>query len=280
MIRVQSLLEKDIMSSERVLHAGEIFPMHCHDYIEFEFILSGKGEHIYNSEVFELDAGHAFIVTHRDLHAIRAITDMNVINIGFDVNFIDASVSEILQYDANKKLYCILSKKDTEYLYGICKRLLHELENRDKFSDILLKSLLSEILVETVRRSLTGETEPPSLCQRALEYIHSNFKGELSLTKTADLLSVTPNYLGRIFRRDMGVPFNTYLNTIRMRYACSLLLFSDITAKEIAEMSGYLSQEYFYSVFKKRFGITPTEYRAENASSLTHSHINTTSILI
>lgn len=68
--------------------------------------------------------------------------------------------------------------------------------------------------------------------------------------------SVTPNYLGMLFSKRMGVSFSDYLNTVRLRVACNLLAQTELSVKEIAFASGYNSFEHFEYTFKKTFLLT------------------------
>ncbi len=253
-----------ISALERHINAGEIYEMHWHDYIELEFILSGEAEHIYNSDIYSLKAHDAYIVTHHDLHAFRAISDVELINICFDINLIDKELSNSLLYPSNQKLCCNLRNSQAEYLSVCCGHLIETEKAADKYFLQMSKHIISQIVLEIIQSCTANEPRTPTLSQMAIEYIHSNFKGELSLALLADRLLVTPNYLGRIFLRDTGLSFNTYLNQIRLRYACNMLIFSKIPIKEIATMSGYSSMEYFFYIFKKQYGMTPLEFRKSN----------------
>ena len=77
----------------------------------------------------------------------------------------------------------------------------------------------------------------------------------------ANRFSVSVNYLGSLFKKNMGTSFNEYLNNVRLRYACSLLQSSELSVKEVAFASGYNSTEYFLYIFKKKMGMTPREYK-------------------
>ncbi len=274
-----SLEDRGMTAIEKNIFAGEIFEMHWHDYIELEIIFSGNAEHIYNSEAYELKAGHAYIVTHHDLHAFRAVNNIRLVNICFDINFIDNELTHSLLYYGDKNLRCAFDDKKTKQIYDMCNKLIFEQNIENPFSITMRKAILSQLVIEIIRCSPLV-IHSPTLSQKALEYIHLNFKEQLSLGILADYLSVTPNYLGRIFTRDTGMSFNAYLNKIRLRYICNMLLYSSLTVKEISAMSGYSSLEYFFYIFKKHFGISPVEYRKINTSKLTLESISTNSILI
>ncbi len=268
-----------IFALKKHIPAGTIYEMHSHDYIEAELILSGKSEHIYNTEVSEVSKGHAYIVTHHDLHAFRAIEDTEIFSIGFDISFLDQDTANMLSYVINKKFCCLFKENELKDIIEYFKRLIYESSSKKLLSKSLCRALITEITVEIVRRSDRISAYSPSVSQKVLEYIHTGFKNELSLGILAEKLSFTPNYIGRVFLKDTGVSFNTYLNRIRLRYACNMLLFSDIPVNQIGIMSGYSSVEYFFYIFKKEFSLTPQKYRQINGKKINESAVSSNSML-
>lgn len=84
---------------------------------------------------------------------------------------------------------------------------------------------------------------------------------ELSLQSVADSLYLSPQYLSRLFRRETGDTFGAYLTRKRINEAMRLLQNPSLKMYEIAQKTGYTSQHYFSSAFKKALGISPAEYR-------------------
>lgn len=97
---------------------------------------------------------------------------------------------------------------------------------------------------------------------QALALINRQFgDSELSLQSVADSLYVTPQHLSRLFRRETGNTFGANLARRRINEAMRLLQDPGFKMYEIAEKTGYTSQHYFSSAFKKALGISPVEYR-------------------
>lgn len=84
---------------------------------------------------------------------------------------------------------------------------------------------------------------------------------ELSLQAAADALHVTPQYLSRVFHQETGDTFGACLAGKRIREAMRLLQNPNLKMYEIAQKTGYSSQHYFSSAFKRALGISPAEYR-------------------
>ena len=84
---------------------------------------------------------------------------------------------------------------------------------------------------------------------------------EFSLQSAANQLYVTPQYLSRVFHRETGDTFGACLTGRRIREAMRLLQNQNLKMYEIAQRTGYGSQHYFSSAFKRTLGISPAEYR-------------------
>lgn len=96
----------------------------------------------------------------------------------------------------------------------------------------------------------------------AREYINKNFPSySLSLETTAESLSISANYLGRIFKKHTGCTFPEYLLKVRMDHACALLSGTTLSTIDIAEAIGYNNPAYFRSSFKTYVGMTPRQFR-------------------
>jgi len=59
----------------------------------------------------------------------------------------------------------------------------------------------------------------------------------------------------------MGQSYSTYLNNYRLNMACTLLCSTTLSMKSICNEVGMSNESYFYTLFKKEYGITPYQYR-------------------
>ncbi len=151
----------------------------------------------------------------------------------------------------------------------------------EELSQSLIEPIESYLRVkaELVRHQGNSLMEFPEVVERALaEYkarrkyseVVSSVLGmiekqwgnsEFSLQSAADQLYVTPQYLSRIFHRETGDTFGSYLTGKRIKEAMRLLQDQNLRMYEIAQRTGYSSQHYFSSAFKRVLGISPVEYR-------------------
>jgi AraC-like DNA-binding protein len=96
----------------------------------------------------------------------------------------------------------------------------------------------------------------------AVQYIDSNYKQKgLKLHEIAEIICLSSNYLSYLFKKSVGINLWDYVTKLRMEEAKRLLLTTDMRRYEIAEEIGYESPEHFGKIFKKHFGINPSELK-------------------
>ncbi|AGK95938.1 response regulator transcription factor [Clostridium pasteurianum] len=97
--------------------------------------------------------------------------------------------------------------------------------------------------------------------QPALKYIEENYRDEISLEKMANVTNLSMYYFSRLFKKEIGINFTTYVNQCKIKKAKEMLKYTDIPIVDIAAELGYYECGYFTKIFKKINGITPTNYR-------------------
>ncbi|MDQ6420271.1 response regulator [Paenibacillus sp. LHD-117] len=100
------------------------------------------------------------------------------------------------------------------------------------------------------------------IVERSSKYIHQNYaqKG-LTLNEIAQKNHVSPNYLSYLFKKKTGYNLWEYVIKLRMEESKRLILNTDLRRYEISELVGYESPEHFSKIFKKYFGMSPSEMK-------------------
>jgi AraC-like DNA-binding protein len=93
----------------------------------------------------------------------------------------------------------------------------------------------------------------------AREYIETHFAENVSISKLAALVSLSPYHFARTFGREIGLPPHTYLESVRIRKAREFLDQGHALV-HAALSAGYVDQSHFTRRFKKFLGITPGRY--------------------
>ncbi|MBQ2709222.1 MAG: helix-turn-helix transcriptional regulator [Clostridia bacterium] len=108
------------------------------------------------------------------------------------------------------------------------------------------------------RRMTPGEKAAVTAAE---EFIRAHHGEKIKLSDIAAAVHLSPNYLHALFRRAVGETPAAQITRLRMERAAELLFTSRESIGSIAEQCGFESQAYFTSVFRKRYDITPGEYR-------------------
>ena len=77
----------------------------------------------------------------------------------------------------------------------------------------------------------------------------------------AGMAGLSSAYFGKIFATQIGYSFSDYLSNTRMKKAEQLLRETKQPINQISEAIGIVNTNYFYSIFKKKYGMTPLAYR-------------------
>ena len=83
---------------------------------------------------------------------------------------------------------------------------------------------------------------------------------DIDRNNVAAVAYITPNYLSKRFRAEMGMSLREYINHLRIEEAKRLLLSTNATISEVASAVGYDNISYFSTVFKKICGMSPVEW--------------------
>lgn len=126
----------------------------------------------------------------------------------------------------------------------------------------MLTQLLGYLEKAWSDQELTGYSPP---IRQSIRYMQQNLQDpQLSLSYlAAQVLFLHPDYLGRLFRKETGLPFTQYLLTMRMNRAKQLLEQApELRIGQLCEEVGYgENPRYFSHLFHQSFGCSPSEYR-------------------
>ncbi|WP_068617252.1 response regulator [Paenibacillus tuaregi] len=138
---------------------------------------------------------------------------------------------------------------------GEITKFKHIIEARTWFKDLCVK-LRSSIAMDR-------ESSYNRLVEEAKEYILEHYKdSDISINRVCEHLHISTGYFSTIFKKEMKMTFVNYLLGIRMDAAKELLLHTELKAFEIAEKVGFADPNYFSFCFRKKFGISPKEFRS------------------
>lgn len=245
---------------------------HFHDWIEFTLVLSGEKRIYVEGKENILSSGDFIMIDYNKIHSSLANKKTTQITMQMKRGFIEKYVPEFESYkiDCNSKnivssydnytyksiieLFCYLAntflrnnaniKADfIGYLYLLVYRLMEECQidkNKDKIFNI------DNLYIQNI-----------------VSYISSHYNEEISLKMLSDIFYLTPEYISKIIKDELGKGFKEYLVSLRVEHAEILIRKTRKTMLEICEECGFPSNKSFISSFKKKYNKTPMQYRKE-----------------
>ena len=243
--------------------------LHWHNYCEFELVTGGAGIHTLNNSAIPISRGSAFLCMLDDFHTLEN-------NEGNILKLINIKFSEdLIQPDVLKKLYTIANHRYCHFQEEQLSRFLQSLSFFEELQTVdysdkelkraLAESMLNQILILFLLQCPEADDEHSGdkegyRIQKAIEYIHKNFKKNISEYDVATHVDLSINYFSTLFKKKTGSTFSAYIRELRLNYARDLIESKhSVKVSEIAGMAGFYSNSYFIRAFKHRFGITPKE---------------------
>ena len=179
---------------------------------------------------------------------------------------IDESFNSILVKSRMMELLGVLSRsavevganfKDISPLNYKFTQELFKVNNQEQ-----MKNWLNTVLIKLSEKiDNFGADFKEKIIYNGVKYVQSNYTEDITLTEAAEAASLSTHYFSRIFKKEMGCTFKSYLTQLRIEEAKRRLNKKNVNIAIIAKEIGYNDPSYFSKVFKKYEGVSPSEYR-------------------
>ena len=178
----------------------------------------------------------------------------------FPDSILEESMGILFRLDEEESLFI-------ENLISFCFGESFPLNDREK--SLILSLVLSKLYTLTRDGRMTGVGTKTYYVQNVLKYISEHFSDDIDTATLAEHFSVSRSKLDRDFKTAIGSTPKTFIESCRLSNAKHYLVkASDMKIFEIAERCGFASDQYFYRFFKRHTGLTPAEYRKNNAKKM------------
>ena len=254
--------------------------IHCHEFFEIAYVLSGSCEHTVDGRISIISEGDYFLINLKQSHGYAAISrDFEILNCLFMPEFIDRtlmgahSFSEIMNnYPAKFENSAFsngasgkIFRDGDGFIRSMLMKMLDEFKGNKRGRLDVMRSLLVTLLITLAREGGEEEESPVMLMKkRAAE----NYTKEISLSEISQELGISLTYASLCFKRATDMNFRDYIMKLRIERSCDLLRNTDKTVSEISELVGYSDPAFFYRSFKKHLGMSPAEYRRSRSVSV------------
>lgn len=253
---------------------------HDHTFFELVYILSGTGVQWINNNKFLYHDGHLFMITPGDTHSFDIHTTTKFVYIKFNDIYIHSAVLgtenirrlEFILQHANHRPGCILRNQTDKLLVKpMIEAIIREYVNRNIYSSEIITQLINTIVIIVARNialflpeQIDENSEDKSL--NILQYIQSNicFPEKIKARTISQHFGISPNYLGRYFKKQTNETMQQYIFNYKMKMVESRLLHSEMRINEIVEELGFTDESHLNKLFKKYKGCNPTDFRKKH----------------
>lgn len=272
--RSQLSLENVIVETDTIRENEQ---PHTHDNIEYWLILDGKGYLDVNGERYAVRTDDYIRVFPFHVHRLIPQEPLHFLRISFPLTLlVYLDMSKTFENDSLNILECgspIVALADA---HPQSVRLLYletgqELKKKDYFHEFFVLSNIMKMVNIYERMALYQNSSldaQHNLLWQVLQYMHVHFSS--SADEVAKAFKISVPYLNYLFRSITGSNFTENRHQVRIRNACSMMPFEELSIAFIANYVGYHSLSTFYRVFHKLKGMTPDEYRRKNPSDTTY----------
>jgi len=257
---------------------------HCHDFFEFAYVYRGGCRMHIDSADIELKAGDMCLFNLQAKHSIDVdSSNENIIfNIIVKPEYFNSSYFRLACLPNNEYIFdfflesminqqikdnYVLFKNSSDNTYqDLIEHIIHEHYEGKSHKEVLLNFLFSSMLIELSRTygsnldASSKEELKKYKITEITEYIFAHYK-DITLKDLAAHFNYSCAYLSTVIKKYSGNSFSELLHAFRFLRACQLLTESDTSISDIIEDVGCSNQTWFIQNFKKRYGISPSEYR-------------------
>jgi AraC-like DNA-binding protein len=254
---------------------------HYHPELEISLIKKSKGIRFVGDNIEPFEAGDLVFIGSNMPHCWRNdAADVNnlhhqaeMLTIQFSWNFIGDDFYKIPECNAIVEVLRMAARgiRITGKTGQEISEILLSLENLSGISRIISLISILDILsnsteifpIASVEYVNTYSNAESSRINKIHQYLVNNFSTQLSLNEVAAVANISATAFCRYLKTKTGKTYSLFLNEIRIKYACKLLVSSALNQSEIAIECGYNTLSNFSIQFKQITGQTPKEYQAQ-----------------
>ena len=219
--------------------------------ISFSFLMEGEALLEVEGKNFLLNPGQFLLVPSDQEIIVKHVSNAVGYDGAFTIDFLkDASYPVLRSQDAMMQSFWF---DDAVFMGALFKRMLAAYEDRDR---TFLQSALDMILGQ-----LRGGSRVAVIPEKFLQMVFERNKAPLNVAEYASLLGVTPNYLNKTVKNHTHRTAIDWIEIARLNMAKQYLKDHSLSIAQIAEKTGLVDQSYFSRFFKKKTGLTPSEFR-------------------
>ena len=237
-----------------LLSRDKNFNLAEHDHTMFQIIWVTKGvlRVTHNGIEHHLKKGQMCIIPPGHLHALYSENGYQ--QVGIDLLPRHDGRGFVSLFEKRIKTFVVLDRSDQL-------SIVPELEQKGKQLTVLARLQLASMLDGLLLSCVEMLDSENSFRSQLLFLMNLHLSDNLTIGELSNRLAVSPSTLERITRREFGCSVMELYHQLKINRACSLIMNSDMTMKEIADSLGFFDQAHFSRFFKQKMNITPLQFK-------------------
>ncbi len=253
---------------------------HYHDYIELLYAFDTDAVVWSGGEKNSFRTGDLVIINSGESHSFTYNRDSYYFCIKFLPQILYADETSLFEFrfvipflleNSRQKIFRTNELCGTD-VKGLVSEIMEEWDSMDSAFELIIRANILKIFAGIFRHwhqinILPKTANMTNTLKTALQYVDENFS-TVTEAEVAKHCNVSYNHFSYLFKNAIGKSFVEYVTFLRLREAEKLLLSTDKSITEIANMSGFSTSSYFISNFRKHKGLTPRQFREKTRNTL------------
>lgn len=244
------------------------------DHYNIGYIVSGDRRTITPTQSYTYRAGDVSMVAPFVYH--RTLSESNAPYQGYLIKFTPQFIQPFLD-NVGKNIFddlyetkvCHFTKEMQGRIRDMFEEMRQEYEKDSPYKEFILQGMLFRLFTTIWEERLTVEgnyfksplSEP---ILNAIYRMEKDYASTLTLEAVAAEVGFSAAHFSRVFHAQLGMSFTDYLSNVRIQHVKEQLIRTDKSITEIALSTGYCHGDYLATQFKRKVGMTPSQFRKSN----------------
>lgn len=249
---------------------------HRHDFFEVLYLNKGTGFHVIDGNKYEIKPPCVFFMSPGQAHKLELSHDIEGYIFLFNAEFYllnRRNQNSLIEFPFFYTIHqdnpplLLNNSNDILFLETLFRQSISEADLSGEYKFEMLCSLLDLILTFCAARyhenePLTQQGKGQILVKQFFHLLEENYTQNLSITRYAEMLGITPNHLTQTVKVLTGKTTSQMIKAKQLLEIKRLLVHTNLTVSEIANQLHFDDQSYFTKFFKRETGITPLQFRS------------------
>ena len=257
--------------------------VHKHNFLELIYVISGSAVHYIDDTEYKVTKGDLLLIDTDQTHFHKSETGVLFADMVLLPEFISenlysthTAIDIFAYYLYNSEQFStnglprtpLIRFKGNDLIAAdaIVNAMCDEILNRGRNYAFILSSYLNILFYMIIRNIETTNNDRVmndirDIIPGIIDYIEKHASSQISMNEMAKKYFYSPAYFSRAFKKNFGVSFSAYVQSVRVQKVIELLDCTTLSVEEISEKIGYHDKRELNRAFKNVTGTTPGEYR-------------------